>query len=113
MIKKNNRMGRQINYAYRIKIPYLQHFILSSKSAFTTGNNAQLGTEQKWDANKENNKIRIYKHIKTGVGTGASAAHAYCELARTYLHQINSLSTATNSVLLAEPLGLHRSDKKR
>lgn len=27
-------------------------------------NNAALRTKQKWDANKENNKIRIHKHIK-------------------------------------------------
>ncbi|GBP91452.1 hypothetical protein EVAR_68543_1 [Eumeta japonica] len=42
------------------------HFYLSSKSAFTTTNNAPRGTEQKWAANKENNKIRIRKHIKAG-----------------------------------------------
>lgn len=29
-----------------------------------TANNAALRTKQKWDANKENNKIRIHKHIK-------------------------------------------------
>lgn len=79
---------RQRNYAYQIKIPY-NIFILSSKSAFTTGNNAVLRTKQKWDANKENNKIRIYKHIKTGVQNVRGAAATHAPGAHRTLHQIN------------------------
>lgn len=83
----NDAKLQQYGQTKKLRVPNknsIQHFILSSKSAFTTRNNAGLGTEQKWDANKENNKIRIYKHIKTGVGSGAGDA---CVL-RSYL-QIN------------------------
>lgn len=54
-----------------------------------------LRTKQKWDANKENNKIRIYKHIKTGVQNVRVAAAGACARRPPHITSNKLISTPT------------------